>query len=263
MALENIVGETQVSRRGFLAASLGTILVSALPAFGQDQQATRNNTPAGNVPATNSVSFDDLRTQGDRYLESRQYPQAIDTYTRALGVQGHEHDPALLNQRGMARAYAHDHQGAIDDLNHSLRFRSIDPVVRKNLALIQYRIGRDQRNQELATTAIHNLYIAIELAYAQSMAQTSFMGDLEAAQRSARTDFPTLDTAETSRGMTRDERYGFAQALTRSNYPGALFLYRRVAAENANDEIGRNALRRIPMLEGLIRREGLAEISMR
>ena len=266
MGLEHIVGETQVSRRNLFrlgALGLGTYLVSQVPAFGQDAQVARNN----NTPATNgaqpTVSFEDLRTQGDRYLQAHQYPQAIDTYTQALSVQGHENDSAILNQRGAARSDSGDYQGAITDYEHSLRYNSINSIVRKNLGLTQYRVGRDQRNQDLATNAVHNLYMAKELAYAQLIVLNSYDEDLQGVQRRARTDFPNLDTSEPARGMTRAERFRSAQELRNDNKPAALYLYRRVVAENATDEMGQRAASRIPHLENYLRQHGLNEIAMR
>lgn len=269
MGLEDKVQSNQVSRRQFLrgAAAFGAMLGMA-PLDTLAQETPQQQTPAQRraLEEQRRREWQRLKTEGDGHFRNRRYTQAVTSYTAALAVPGYENNTNTLNMRGNSHMQNSSYTNAISDFEHSLRYNTINPIPRHNLGYCQYQKAKNSnpKDSTLASNAFHNLYVASELAYAQrSSDYRQIQTTITNTTADAQTNFPNLDTSQQTRKITRPEMHGFAAELCRSDRAAALFFYRKILAENANDDMGRNAARRIPRLERYLRQNNITEVASR
>jgi len=267
MGIEDRVRNQTSSRIGFLGR-LGAVALTACVSFGSIDSALAqdNSNTSQNQGQQRAKEWKGLKEQGDEHHNNQRYSQAIQSFTVALAVPGYEHNTQTLNNRGGSYLELLKWDEATVDFEHAIKYEPINPTYRTNLSSAQYSKARRSKpkNPELALESFHNDYIAMELAYAQQLPSLQLcQKNLDFAVKDAKKEFPMMDTSEATRGMTRNERYGFAQILVSSNKPAALHLFRKVLSEKADDKFGISAARMVNGLQGYLQKKRIPEVAMR
>ncbi|KAF7784683.1 hypothetical protein Agabi119p4_848 [Agaricus bisporus var. burnettii] len=122
-----------------------TTLQSIFDVYMKTREKVGARTQAADAPASKALSADDkakadkLKQEGNAFMSSKKYDEAIDMYNKAIALDGS--NPVFYSNRAAAHSSKGDHLAAIGDANAAIKVDASFSKAYHRLGHAQYSLG--------------------------------------------------------------------------------------------------------------------------